>query len=105
MPTLSKCCEAIIHQRLLSHFIENSIISEKQAAYLKGDSTINQLLYMIHKIKTAWLDGKIVQACFLDVSAAFDRVWHNGLLAKLEQVGVEDKCLDLFKSYLGNRKL
>ena len=56
------------------------------------------------KIKTAWLNGNIVQACFLDVSAAFDKVWHKGLLAKLEQVGVEDKCLDLFKSYLSNRK-
>ena len=38
LPTLSKVCESVIHERLLSHCIENSIISERQAAYLKGDS-------------------------------------------------------------------
>ena len=42
LPTLSKICESIIHQRLLSHCEAFSIISPRQAAYLKGDSTINQ---------------------------------------------------------------
>ena len=40
---------------------------------------------------------------FLDVSAAFDKCWHSGLLAKLEQNRVEGKCLNLFQSYLSNR--
>ena len=40
LPTLSKIMESIIHKRLLDHFIENKIITECQAAYLKGDSTI-----------------------------------------------------------------
>ena len=30
--------------------------------------------------------------------------WHSGLLAKLAQAKVNDKCLDLFKSYLTKRK-
>ena len=44
------------------------------------------------------------QWLFLDVSAAFDKVWHNGLLAKLGQVGVEGSFLDILRSYLSNRK-
>ena len=88
----------------MSHFIENSIISERQAAYLKGDSTVNQLLYIVHLIRTSWAHGKITQGIFLDVSAAFDKVWHSGLIAKLDQVSVEGTCLELFKSYLTNRK-
>ena len=32
-----------MHRRLLSHFIEKNIISERQAAYLKGDSTTQQI--------------------------------------------------------------
>ena len=83
LPTLSKNFESVIHERLLSHCIENSIISEKQAAYLKGDSTVHQLLYIVHKIKSNWTQNKITQGLFLDVSAAFDKVWHNGLIAKL----------------------
>ena len=41
---------------------------------------------------------------FLDISSAFDKVWHVGLLAKLEQIGISDSVLDLFTSYLSNRK-
>ena len=96
LPTLSKCIESIMHSRLLSHFIENNIISERQAAYMKGDSVTHQLLYLVHKIRMAWAQGKIAQAVFLDVEGAFEKVWHLGLLAKLKQASLTGKCLDLF---------
>ena len=41
---------------------------------------------------------------FLDVSSAFDKVWHNGLLAKLNQIGVEGTFLNTVSSYLAGRK-
>ena len=40
----------------------------------------------------------------MDVSAAFDKVWHNGLLAKLNQIGVEENCLKIISTYLSGRK-
>ena len=83
LPTLSKVCESVIHERLLTHCIENDVISHRQAAYLKGDSTMSQLLYIQHQIRLSWGKSHITQAAFLDISAAFDKVWHNGLLAKL----------------------
>ena len=84
--------------------MNNSIISEKQAAYLKGDSTINQLLYLINKIRVTWGNNKILQGLFLDISAAFDKIWHKALLAKLKQICIKGKFLHLFESYLTNRK-
>ena len=104
LPTLSKICESIIHKRLLDHCIENNVISCKQAAYLKGDSTVNQLLYIVDKIKRSWTKGDITHGIFLDVKAAFDKVWHKGLLAKLNQINVNGKLLDLFQSYLTKRQ-
>ena len=104
LPTLSKVCESVIHERLLSHCIDNDIITERQAAYLKGDSTISQLLYLVHQIRTSWGKSKIAHGLFLDISAAFDKVWHKGLLAKLEQIGISGAVLTLFNSYLSNRK-
>ena len=104
LPTLSKICEAIIHNDLLRHCLENNVITTKQAAYLKGDSTINQLIYIIHKIRLSGTKGCITHGIFLDVSAAFDRVWHKGLIAKLKQNCVNGKVLELFTSYLSNRK-
>ena len=104
LPTLSKVFESIIHERLLSHCIDNNIISDRQAAYLKGDSTISQLLYIVHYIRSCWGKSKIVQGAFLDISAAFDKVWHKGLIAKLSQIGIDGTLLTLFTSYLSNRK-
>ena len=104
LPTLSKIFESVLHDRLFRHCIENNIITEKQAAYLKGDSTVSQLLYIVHNIKQNWTQKKITQGVFLDVSSAFDKVWHNGLISKLQQIGVKDDFLQTIMSYLDGRK-
>ena len=89
---------------MLNHCIENDVITEKQAAYLKGDSTIQQLLYIVHHIRSNWGIGKITQGLFLDLSSAFEKVWHNGLIAKLNQIGVSGLCLNTISTYLSGRK-
>ena len=88
----------------MDHCSSNNIISDRQAAYLKGDSTITQLIYLVHTIRNAWGQGDMAQGIFLDISSAFDKVWHKGLLAKLFQIGIEDNAFNLFQSYLSNRK-
>ena len=104
LPTLSKVAESVMHRQLLSHFTEHSVISNRQAAYMKGDSTVQQLLYIVHIIRTTWTHKKIMQGVFLDVSAAFYKAWHPAIIAKLEHVKVGGSFLELFKSYLSNRQ-
>ena len=41
---------------------------------------------------------------YLDISKAFDKVWHKGLLYKLEAIGVRDPLLSSFYIYLSDRK-
>ena len=96
--------ESVLHDRLLKYCLENYIITEKQAAYLKGDSTVSQLLYIVHNIRKTWSETNILKGIFLDVSAAFHKVWHNGLLAKLGQIGVEGSFLNTISSYLAGRQ-
>ena len=102
--SLSKLCESVMHDRLIKHCIENDVISEKQAAYLKGDSPVSQLLYIVHTIRLNWANKKVTQGLFLDLSSAFEKVWHNGLLAKLSQIEVEGSLYDLLSSYLTDRR-
>ena len=45
-----------------------------------------------------------VRAVFLDISKAFDKVWHDGLIFKLKINGISGRLLNLFENYLQNRK-
>ena len=63
---------------------------------------MSQLSYLVHKIRTCWGKGKIAQRVFLDISSAFDRVWHKGIIEKLEQIEISNIALDLFTNYLSN---
>ena len=48
--------------------------------------------------------GKEVRMVFLDFTKAFDKVWHKGLLYKLQTLGLKDPLLSWFRSYLTDRK-
>ena len=50
-------------------------------------------------------DGKEVRAIFCDISKAFDRVWHRGLLYKLRQAGIIGSVLSWFSHYLQDSEL
>ena len=41
----------------------------------------------------------------LDISKAFDRVWHSGLLHKLKSYGISGQIFDLISFFLSNRRL
>ena len=84
----------------------NNLITKNQSSFRPGDSCTNQLLSLVHEIHTAFdhRDSLEVRAVFLDMSKAFDKVWHDGLIFKLKQNGVEGKLLNLLQNYLTDRK-
>ena len=45
-----------------------------------------------------------VRGVFLDISKAFDKVYYEGLIFKLERIGISGKLLRLIKDFLSNRK-
>ena len=47
---------------------------------------------------------KEVRVVFCDISKAFDRIWHEGVLYKLERMGISGALLLWFKSYISNPK-
>jgi hypothetical protein len=46
---------------------------------MPNDSTCNQLLRITNDILEAFEKGRETYAIFMDISKAFDKVWHRGL--------------------------
>ena len=89
---------------MFSFFSANDLISPKQSGFRSGDSCTNQLLSIALEILSAFDDGHEVRGVFLDISKAFDRVWHEGLLFKLQQYGMSGELITLIKDFLSCRK-
>ena len=68
---------------------ENKVLSDAQSGFRPSDSCDYQLLSIIHDIyKSLYLGPPLeVWRIFLDISKAFDRVWHDGLIYKIKSFG------------------
>jgi hypothetical protein len=104
LPTCGKIYEKIMFDEMYSFLASNSLLSKNQSGYRPGDSCINQLLSITTEIYEAFEDFDEVRALFLDISKAFDKVWYEGLLFKLERNGIKGNLLRLIRDYLSNRK-
>ena len=64
-----------------------------------GNTTVNQRVDIYNSCCKALDEGKEVHAVFCDISKAFDRFWHRGILYKLQTVGITGPILMWFKDY------
>ena len=101
---LGKLFERCVHKYLYNYLNDNRLLTKYQSGFIKGDSTTNQLIFIYDDINRALDEGLEVRAVFCDISKAFDRVWHRGLLHKLSSLGICGPLLKWFSSYLTLRK-
>lgn len=104
LPHLSKVAERVILKRLKRHTEENNILPTEQFGFRPQHSTTDQALRVTEIITEGFNQGKCTGAVFLDVSKAFDKVWHTGLLDKLLKHKYPTPLILLIKSFLSNRK-
>ena len=95
--------EKFIHKHVYNFLQYNNIITQSQSGFIPGDSTVSQLLCIYNDLCSSFDKGITTQAVYLDISKTFDRVWHNGLISKLEAVGIRGKLLNWFRDYLSCR--
>ena len=85
---------------MFEFFTENELISQNQSGLKPEDSCISQLLCITHNIYQSLDHGLEARAVFVDISKAFDKVWHGGLLFKLKQNGISGKLLNVIADFL-----
>ena len=103
LSTVGKVFEKIVFKYVYNFFKDNFILSVHQSGFLPGRSTVTQLLEVYHQFCKAVDNNKEVRVVFLDISKAFDKVWHKGILFKLKKCGVGGRLLAWFADYLTER--
>ena len=103
LSVVCKCLEWIIFKQVFNFFVDNNIITKWQSGFVPGDSTIKQLVSICHFFAETLDSKKAIRCVSCDISSAFDRVWHRGLLYKLECAGICHPLLPWFENYLSKR--
>ena len=83
LPILSKILERLVNDHLKLYLNSHKLLYERQFGFRNNDSCENALTAFIDDWITAIDNNEIVGTVFIDLSKAFDLVYHKILLAKL----------------------
>ena len=103
LPICGKILEKIVFDQVYAFLDITNLLSKNQSGFRPGDSTIYQLLSITSTIYDAFENYDETRAVFLDISKAFDKVWHEGIIFKLKCNGISGNLLSFFDNYLLNR--
>ena len=98
----SKVAERCIFNRIYP--LLHDQIYTLQHGFMKGRSTVTQLLQVLHDILKSVIKGEQVDMVYLDREKAFDKVPHDLLIEKLQSFGIYGNLLKWLNSYLTNRQ-
>ena len=101
---LCKILESIIRDNILQYFIDNKLFSNRQYGFIKGRSTVTQLLNILDKWTECLENGGQVDVIYTDLEKAFDKVPHKLLIRKLIQYKINPTIVEWIKAFLTNRR-
>ena len=105
LSVVSKVFEKHVNNRIVDDLEKSSLFSEFQYEFRSSRSTADLLTVVSERTARAFNRSGAPRAVVLDISKAFDRVWHAGLLHKLKSHGISGQIFGLISSFLSNRWL
>ena len=97
--------ETIITKQLLTFLETNNVLSDHLYGFRKARSTGDLIAYAVHVLSSALESCGESRVISLDISKAFDRVWHKGLLAKLPMFGLHHTLIKWIGSFPSDRSI
>ena len=102
---LGKLFEKMVNRRLLAYIERYGLFAPFQSGFRTGHSTYDALCRLENDARMAVLSWRYCLAVFLDISKAFDNVWHHGLLVKLGALGLSGQLYSFIRSFLSRRSI
>ena len=105
LSVVSKVFEKLVNNRIVDHLDICGLFSDFQYGFRSPQSTAVLLTVVSDRITMAFNKPGATRAAPLDISKAFDGVWHAGLPQKLKSYGISGQIIGFISSFLSNRRL
>ena len=105
LPVVRKVFEKLVNNRIADHLEKYGLYSDFQYGFRSSRSTADLLAVVSDRIARAFNRPGPNRAVVLDISKAFDRVWHAALLHKVQSYGTSGQVFGLVSCFLSNRRL
>ena len=105
LSVVSKVFEKLVNNGIIDHLEKCGLFSDFQYGFRSSRSTADLLTVVSDRIARAFNRSGATRAVALDISQAFDKVWHAGLLHKFKTYGISGQIFGLISSFLSNRQL
>ena len=105
LSVVSKVFEKLVNDRTVDYLENCGLFSDFQYSFRSSQSTANLLTVVSDRIARAFNRSGATRAVALDISKAFEIVWHAGLLRKLKSYEISGQIFGLISSFLSNRRL
>ena len=105
LSVVSNVFEKLVNDRRVDQLENCGLFSDFQYGFRSSGSTAELLTVVSNRIARTFNRSGATRAVALDISKAFDRVWHGGLLHKLNSYGISGQIFGFISSFLGNRRL
>ena len=103
--TVEKIMERLVTDRLTYHLEKNKLLTNVQTGFRKRRSTIDQIIRLQDEINRSISTGRVTLAIFIDFERAFDMLWKDGLLIKLERMGISGNMYSWIDTFLSDRTI
>ena len=102
---VSKVFKKLVNNRIVDHLEKCGLFSDFKYGFRSSLSTADLLTIVSDRIARAFNRSGATRAVALDISKAYERVWHVGLLHKRKSYGISRHIFGLISSFLSNRRL
>ena len=100
------CVPYKILERLIYFRIEpliDPLFPKEQAGFRRGKSTVHQVVLLTQNIEDSFEAKKKADAVFVNLTAAYDTVWHRGVTCKLLRLLLNKHMVRIFMELVRNQ--
>lgn len=103
LSSIDKLFEKVIYRRILNHTENYQVINCKQFGFRRQHSTVHQIKRVVNMIEHNKHARRSTGVILLDIEKAFDTVWHDGLVYKMNNLRYPLYLQKIIASFLKNR--